>query len=138
MDEFRKHIEADPALERRFQPVAAREPTPNVAMGILRGIKKTYEVHHGVQIDDEAIRAAIDLSVRFLPDRRLPDKAIDLLDEAASKMRLQVESAPAVLEDLESKAARFEVEIRILAKDKNADKQRVELSAALEMVKREL
>lgn len=138
VDEYRKHIEADPALERRFQPVAAREPTPNVAMGILRGIKKTYEVHHAVQIDDEAIRAAIDLSVRFLPDRRLPDKAIDLLDEAASKMRLQVESAPAVLEDLESKAARFEVEIRILAKDKNADKQRIELSAALAMVKKEL
>jgi ATP-dependent Clp protease ATP-binding subunit ClpB len=138
VDEYRKHIEADPALERRFQPVSVREPTPNVAMGILRGIKKTYEVHHAVQIDDEAIRAAIELSVRFLPDRRLPDKAIDLMDEAASKMRLQVESAPAILEDLESKAARFEVEIRILAKDPSAEKQRIELSASLEMVKKQL
>jgi ATP-dependent Clp protease ATP-binding subunit ClpB len=138
LDEFRKHIETDPALERRFQPVAVREPTPNVAMGILRGLKKTYEVHHGVQIDDEAIRAAIDLSVRFLPDRRLPDKAIDLLDEASSRMRLQVESTPSTLEELESKAGRFEVELMILSKDKNAVQQRIELDTALNSVKRQL
>jgi len=138
IDEYRKHIEADPALERRFQPLPVREPTPNVALGILRGIKKSYELHHGVQIDDEAIRAAIDLSVRFLPDRRLPDKAIDLLDEAASKMRLQVESTPSALEELEAKQRRFEVELKILAKDSESTREKIELEVALGVVRNKL
>ena len=99
--EYRKYIEKDAALVRRFQLVMIREPSPDITIGILRGLKPHYEVHHGVQIDDEAVISAVNLSVRYLPERNLPDKAIDLIDEASSRLRLEIESRPALLEELD-------------------------------------
>ncbi len=93
-EEYRRHIEKDAALERRFLPVTVEEPTPNEAMEILRGLRPKYEAHHGLSIADEALRAAVELSVRFIPDRYLPDKAIDLLDEAAARRRMELETLP--------------------------------------------
>ena len=110
LDEYRRHIERDPALERRFQTLTVDEPDQATTLSILRGIKSRYEIHHGVQIDDDALRAAVELSVRYISGRRLPDKAIDLLDEAASRLRLEIESVPAVLDDLRSKISQLEIE----------------------------
>ena len=110
LDEFRKYLEKDAALERRFQSVLVEEPTPEATLAILRGIKKHYEVHHGVQVDDEALNAAVDLSIRYLPQRQLPDKAIDLVDEAASRLRLQVASVPAILEEWAAQISQIEIE----------------------------
>ncbi len=94
LDEFRKYIEKDAALERRFQPVMVDEPTVDEAVAILFGIRSRYEEHHRVTISDEAVHAAVDLSVRYVADRALPDKAIDLIDEAGSRVRLRSSSAP--------------------------------------------
>ncbi len=96
-EEYRRHIEKDAALERRFLPVHVEEPTPEAALDILRGLRSKYEAHHGLAISDDAIRAAVELSVRFLPDRHLPDKAIDLLDEAAARERMEAETLPTEL-----------------------------------------
>lgn len=110
LNEFRLHIEKDAALERRFQPVLVEEPTRDVAVSILRQLKGRYEVHHGVQILDEALDTAVDLSIRYLPSRRLPDKAIDVLDESCSKIRLQIESMPQNMDELRAEIERLEVE----------------------------
>ena len=103
LDEYKKHIEKDAALERRFQPVLVGEPSEEDTISILRGLKERYEVHHGVRITDGAIIAATQLSERYITDRFLPDKAIDLIDEAASKLRIEIDSMPEELDTLERK-----------------------------------
>ena len=98
MDEYRLNIEKDGALERRFQPVRVEQPTVEDTVSILRGLKEKYEVHHGIRIQDPALVAAVQLSHRYIADRQLPDKAIDLIDEAASRIRLQLDSKPAEID----------------------------------------
>lgn len=110
LDEFQKHIEKDPALERRFQPVLVEQPSREATVAILRGIKARYELHHKVQVDDEALVAAVELSVRYLPARKLPDKAIDLLDEACSRLKLEIASMPAALDELRAQIEGLEIE----------------------------
>lgn len=117
--EYQKYIEKDAALERRFQPVYVAEPSTEDAIAILRGIKEKYEVHHGVRITDAAIVAAVKLSQRYLNDRSLPDKAVDLIDEAASAMRLSIESQPEELDKLHRELRRLEVEMEALKKEKD-------------------
>ncbi|MCL6493701.1 MAG: ATP-dependent chaperone ClpB [Ignavibacterium sp.] len=119
LDEYRKHIEKDPALERRFQPVFVDEPSEEDAISILRGLKEKYEVHHGVRITDGAIVAAVQLSVRYITDRFLPDKAIDLIDEAASKLRIEIDSMPEELDSLERKIKQLEIEREALKREKD-------------------
>ncbi len=119
LDEYRKHIEKDPALERRFQPVFVDEPSEEDAISILRGLKEKYEVHHGVRITDGAIVAAVQLSVRYITDRFLPDKAIDLVDEAASKLRIEIDSMPEELDSLERKIKQLEIEREALKREKD-------------------
>ncbi|MCS7151250.1 MAG: ATP-dependent chaperone ClpB [Endomicrobia bacterium] len=110
IDEYRKHIEKDRALERRFQPVLVQEPTVEDTIAILRGLKEKYEVHHGIKIKDEAIISAAILSNRYITDRYLPDKAIDLIDEAASKLRIEIDSMPAEIDDIQRKIKQLEIE----------------------------
>ncbi len=110
LDEYRQHIEKDPALERRFQPVLVEEPTWQQAVAILRGLKEKYEVHHGIQISDGALVAAVKLSQRYIADRMLPDKAIDLMDEAASRLRMEIDSVPAEVDDLQRRLNQLEME----------------------------
>lgn len=117
LKEYQKHIEKDPALARRFQPVYVDEPSPEDAIAILRGLKEKYEVYHGVRITDDAIIAAVNLSTRYITNRFLPDKAVDLIDEAASALRIALENKPPVLEDAHRKIMRFEVEREALRKD---------------------
>ena len=105
IDEYRKHIEKDAALERRFQPVMVEEPSEEDAEQILLGLRDKYEAHHKVKITDEAIRAAVRMSARYIPDRRLPDKALDLVDEAASRLRLKNLTAPPDMKELEDQIA---------------------------------
>ncbi|WP_337873345.1 ATP-dependent chaperone ClpB [Ignavibacterium sp.] len=119
LDEYRKHIEKDPALERRFQPVFVDEPSEEDAISILRGLKEKYEVHHGVRITDGAIIAAVQLSVRYITERFLPDKAIDLIDEAASKLRIEIDSMPEELDSLERKIKQLEIEREALKREKD-------------------
>ncbi len=121
LKEFRKYIEKDAALERRFQPVMVNEPTPEDTIAILRGIKEKYEVHHGVRIADGAIVEAVNLSTRYIGDRFLPDKAIDLIDEATSGLKMQLESKPVELDKLHRKLMQLEVEREALKKEKDAD-----------------
>ncbi len=110
VEEYRKHIEKDPALERRFQPVYVDEPSIEEAIAILRGLKEKYEVHHGVRITDSAIVAAAQLSARYITDRYLPDKAIDLIDEAAAKLRIEIDSMPTEIDEIERKIKQLEIE----------------------------
>ncbi|MDH3324214.1 MAG: AAA family ATPase, partial [Candidatus Peregrinibacteria bacterium] len=117
MNEYRKYIEKDAALERRFQPVVVNEPTEEEAIAILRGIREKYEVHHGVRITDDALIAAVKLSVRFLSDRKLPDKAIDLVDEAMSKLKLEIESEPEKISEIKRKVLTLEIEKAALKKE---------------------
>ncbi len=117
IDEYRKYIEKDPALERRFQPVYVDEPTPEQAIAILRGLKEKYEVHHGVRITDNAIIAAVMLSHRYITDRYLPDKAIDLIDEAAAKLRIEIDSMPTAIDEIERKIKQLEIEKVALEKE---------------------
>jgi ATP-dependent Clp protease ATP-binding subunit ClpB len=117
LDEYRKHIEKDPALERRFQPVVIGEPTVEDTISILRGLKERYEVHHGVKIKDSALIAAATLSHRYIADRFLPDKAIDLVDEAASRLRMEIDSMPVELDEIERKIRQIEIEQAGLKKD---------------------
>ncbi len=127
LKEYRKYIEKDAALERRFQPVMVEEPSPEDAISILRGIKEKYEAHHGVRIQDNALVAAVELSRRYISDRFLPDKAIDLIDEAASAVRMAIESKPAELDKLERKIRQLEIEKEALKKEKDAQaKHRLE------------
>ncbi len=120
LDEYRKHVEKDPALERRFQPVFVGEPTVASTIAILRGLKERYESHHGVRITDGAVVAAATLSNRYIGDRFLPDKAIDLMDEAASRMRIEIDSLPQEIDEVERKVVQLEIEKQALAKEKDA------------------
>ncbi len=110
LDEYRKHIEKDAALARRFQPVLVGEPSVEDTIGILRGLKERYEVHHGVRITDAALVSAAVLSDRYISDRFLPDKAIDLVDEAASRLRIEIDSLPTELDEVERRIVRLEIE----------------------------
>ena len=127
LDEYRKYIEKDSALERRFQPVVIAEPSEEDTIAILRGIKEKYEVHHGVHIQDAATVAAVTLSSRYISDRFLPDKAIDLIDEAASKLRIEIDSMPTEIDELERQRIKLEIEMVALKKEKdNASKDRLQ------------
>ena len=117
LDEYRKHVEKDPALQRRFQPVFVGEPTVEDTISILRGLKEKYELHHGVRIADSALVAAATLSNRYITDRFLPDKAIDLMDEAASRLRMEVESKPEEIESLDRRIIRLKIEREALSKE---------------------
>jgi len=121
--EYRKYIEKDAALERRFQPVYVEEPTVEDTIAILRGLKEKYEIHHGIKISDDAIVAAAVLSDRYIRDRFLPDKAIDLIDEAASSLKIEVESMPAELDELQRRITQIEIELRALKKEKSQTAQ---------------
>jgi ATP-dependent Clp protease ATP-binding subunit ClpB len=127
IDEYRKHVEKDPALERRFQPVLVEEPSPEDTISILRGLKPRYEVHHGVRITDPAVIAAATLSNRYITDRRLPDKAIDLIDEAAARLRTEIDSKPQPLDEVEREIMQLEIERQALQKEKDkASQERLE------------
>src|SRR2546429_6334821 len=127
LDEYRKHIEKDAALERRFQPVYVGEPSVEDTIAILRGLKERYEVHHGVRITDNALVAAATLSHRYIGDRFLPDKAIDLVDEAASRLRIEIDSLPQEIDEVERKIVQYQIELAALAKEKDkASKERRE------------
>src|ERR1700738_254744 len=123
LDEYRKHIEKDAALERRFQPVIVDEPSVEDTISILRGLRERYEVHHGVRIKDSALVAAAVLSQRYIADRFLPDKGIDLVDEAAAKLRMEIDSMPAELDELERQIRQLEIERQALRKEKDAASQ---------------
>jgi len=124
LTEYRKHIEKDAALERRFQPVMIHEPSVAETISILRGLKERYEVHHGIRIQDEALVAAATLSERYIADRQLPDKAIDLIDEAAADLRMQIDSRPTELDRLDRQIAQLEIEREAVRHEKDA-KQRL-------------
>jgi ATP-dependent Clp protease ATP-binding subunit ClpB len=127
LDEYRKHIEKDPALERRFQPVFVGEPTVEDTIAILRGLKQRYELHHGVRITDRALVAAATLSHRYITDRFLPDKAIDLVDEAASRLRMEIASVPVEIDTIERRLLQLEIEREALKKETDpASRQRLE------------
>jgi ATP-dependent Clp protease ATP-binding subunit ClpB len=126
LDEYRKYVEKDPALERRFQPVVVGEPTVEDSISILRGLKEKYELHHGVRITDGAIVAAATLSNRYIADRFLPDKAIDLMDEAASRLRMEVESKPEEIEALDRRIIQLKIEAAALSRETDsASKERL-------------
>src|ERR1041385_6537888 len=130
LDEYRKHIEKDAALERRFQPVYVGEPSVEDTIAILRGLKEKYEVHHGIRITDNALVAAATLSNRYITDRFLPDKAIDLIDESAARLRIAIDSLPQEIDEVERKIVQLEIELAALAKEK--DKAGKERRAAVE------
>ena len=115
LKEYQKYIEKDKALERRFQSVMVNEPNIEDSISILRGIKDKYELHHGVRIKDDAVIAAVELSSRYISDRFLPDKAIDLMDEAAAKLRLEMDSLPEELDELNRKIMQLEIEREAIA-----------------------
>jgi ATP-dependent Clp protease ATP-binding subunit ClpB len=123
LKEYQKYIEKDKALERRFQAVMVDEPSPEDAISILRGIKDKYELHHGVRIKDDAVISAVELSYRYISDRFLPDKAIDLMDEAASKLRLEMDSLPEELDELNRKIMQLEIEREAIRREKDKDKE---------------
>ncbi|OQA91449.1 MAG: Chaperone protein ClpB 1 [Elusimicrobia bacterium ADurb.Bin231] len=139
LDEYRKHIEKDAALERRFQPITVGQPSVEASIAILRGLKERYEIHHGVKIKDSALVAAAVLSNRYISDRFLPDKAIDLVDESASRLRIEIDSMPSALDDLERKIRQLEIEKQGLLKEKaktdEVDKQLGVLKKELEKLK---
>ena len=120
LDEYRENIEKDAALERRFQKVLVSEPTEEDTIAILRGLKERYEVHHGVEVTDGAIIAAARLSHRYIADRQLPDKAIDLVDEAASQIRMEMDSKPEALDRLERRLIQLKIEREALKKETDA------------------
>lgn len=124
LDEYQKHFEKDKALERRFQKVVVDEPDDYAAISILRGLKERYENHHKVRIQDEAIISAVELSHRYITDRFLPDKAIDLIDEAAFKLRLEMNSLPEEIDEIERRIKQLEIEKEAIKRDKNAGKKK--------------
>jgi ATP-dependent Clp protease ATP-binding subunit ClpB len=130
LDEYRKHIEKDAALERRFQPVFVGEPSVADTIAILRGLKERYEAHHGVRIRDAALVAAAVLSDRYISDRQLPDKAIDLIDEAASRLRMQIDSAPLELDEAERRVRQLEIELAAMAKESKQVREPLERELA--------
>src|SRR5205085_2515310 len=117
LDEYRKHVEKDAALERRFQPVFVAQPSVEDTISILRGLRERYEVHHGVRIKDSALVAAAVLSNRYITDRFLPDKAIDLIDESAARLRMEIDSMPAELDEVERAIRQLEIERQALKKE---------------------
>ena len=123
LDEYRKHIEKDAALERRFQPVMVGEPTVEDTISILRGLRERYEIHHGVKLKDAALVAAAVLSHRYITDRFLPDKAIDLVDEAASRLRMEIDSMPAELDEVQRRIMQLEIEREALRKERDKPSQ---------------
>ncbi|MBM4332598.1 MAG: ATP-dependent chaperone ClpB [Deltaproteobacteria bacterium] len=144
INEYRKHVEKDAALERRFQPVLVAEPTVEDTIAILRGLKERYEVHHGVRIQDSAIVAAATLSHRYISDRFLPDKAIDLIDEAASRLRIEIDSLPMEVDEVERRMTQLEIERQALLKEQDRpsrerlekiEKELSELKASAEVMK---
>jgi ATP-dependent Clp protease ATP-binding subunit ClpB len=137
LDEYRKHIEKDAALERRFQPVMVGEPTVEDTIAILRGLKERYEVHHGVRIQDAALVAAAVLSHRYISDRFLPDKAIDLIDESASRLRIEIDSMPTEIDEIERRIMQLEIESQALKKerDKNSKERHQKLQRELAELK---
>jgi ATP-dependent Clp protease ATP-binding subunit ClpB len=141
LDEYRKHLERDAALSRRFQPVHVAEPQRDDALAILRGLRERYEVHHGIRIKDAALEAAVRLSTRYIPDRQLPDKAIDLIDEAASRVRMSIDSTPPEIEGLERRATTLEVAREALKRetdDPEASRRLADLESELGELRREL
>jgi ATP-dependent Clp protease ATP-binding subunit ClpB len=140
LNEYRKYIEKDAALERRFQPVMVLEPTVEDTISILRGLKEKYEVHHGVRIKDSAIVSAATLSNRYISDRFLPDKAIDLVDECASKIRIEIDSMPAEIDEIQRKITQLEIEREALKKESDhASKERLsKIEAELSVMKEEI
>ena len=139
LNEYKKHIEKDPALERRFQPVLVPEPTVEDTIAILRGLKERYEVHHGVRIKDAAILAAATLSNRYISDRFLPDKAIDLIDEAAASLRMQIDSMPVEIDEIERRILQLEIERQALLKESDAHskERRAQIEKELAKLKEE-
>jgi ATP-dependent Clp protease ATP-binding subunit ClpB len=133
LKEYQKFIEKDKALERRFQTVMVDEPSLEDSISILRGIKDRYELHHGVRIKDDAVIAAVELSSRYITDRYLPDKAIDLVDEAASKLRLEIDSLPEELDELQRKIMQLEIEREAIRREKDKDKERTLSKAIAEL-----
>ena len=125
--EYRQHIEKDPALERRFQPIFVEEPSIEDSVSILRGIKEKYEVHHGIKITDDALIAAVNLSVRYIADRYLPDKAIDLVDEAAASAKIEIDSMPTSLDELKRQITRTDIEIAGIKRDDGAKEKEIKL-----------
>jgi ATP-dependent Clp protease ATP-binding subunit ClpB len=120
LDEYQKYIEKDSALERRFQKVLINEPTVEDTISILRGLNEKYEVHHGVRITDSAIVAASELSDRYITDRFLPDKAIDLIDEAASHLRMEIDSVPVEIDNIQRRITQLEIEKQALLRELQA------------------
>ena len=144
LNEYRKYIEKDPALERRFQPVLVKEPSVEDTIAILRGLKERYEVHHGVRIKDSAIIAAATLSNRYIADRFLPDKAVDLIDEAASRLRIELDSMPSEIDAIDRKIIQLEIERQSLKKDTDKtarerrdkiEKELAELKSSMDQMK---
>ena len=136
LDEYRKYIEKDAALERRFQPVLVDQPSPDDALAILRGLKERYEVHHGIRIQDAALVAAVQLSTRYITERFLPDKAIDLVDEAASKIKLEIDSMPFDIDQIERKLMQLQVEEQAMKREKTkqSEARLVELKEAIALL----
>ncbi|HWL09304.1 MAG TPA: AAA family ATPase, partial [Planctomicrobium sp.] len=140
IDEYRKYIEKDAALERRFQPVNVREPSVEDTIAILRGLKERYEKHHGIKIRDAALDAAATLSDRYITDRFLPDKAIDLVDEAASRVSMELHSVPTEIDEVQRRLTRLEIAARQLAEEKeqHAEKERADIAQEMEQLKQKL
>jgi ATP-dependent Clp protease ATP-binding subunit ClpB len=130
LDEYRKHIEKDAALERRFQPIFVGQPSVADTIAILRGLKERYEAHHGVRIRDAALVAAAVLSDRYISDRFLPDKAIDLVDESASRLRMEIDSSPVELDEAERRVRQLEIELAAMAKESKEVREPVERELA--------
>ena len=131
LDEYKKHVEKDPALERRFQPIYVGEPSVEDTIAILRGLKERYEAHHGVRITDAALIAAAMLSHRYIADRFLPDKAIDLIDEASSRISIELSSVPTEIDEVERRIKQLEIEQFAVAKDDTAAERRAEIEREL-------
>ncbi|MEK7109425.1 MAG: AAA family ATPase, partial [Patescibacteria group bacterium] len=138
LKEYQKHIERDPAFQRRFQPVYVMEPTTDDAVAILRGLKEKYELFHGVHITDPSLVAAVELSARYIPDRFLPDKAIDLIDEAASSLRISLENKPPVLEDAHRRIMRLEVEKEALRKEAESEEGSRTVKTRVKVIEKEI
>ena len=140
LDEYRKYIEKDAALERRFQPVYVQQPSVDDTISILRGLKKRYETHHGVQIRDEALVAAAKLSNRYITDRFLPDKAIDLVDEAASKLAMELDSVPQEIDEVQRRITQLELAARQLGDedDQSVQTRLQEVNEEMESKRKEL
>lgn len=135
--EYRQFIEKDAAFERRFQPILVDEPTPEDTLTILRGIKEKYELHHGIKITDDALISAVNLSVRYINDRFLPDKAIDLVDEAAAAVKIEIDSMPAFLDQIKRKKIQIEIEIQALKKEKGLETRKKTLMEEKEKLEKE-